>query len=150
MNLFHSGILAACVIALAGCATMRSSTINEDGSSHEHGVTVPPFSKQSLADFGFYQKVDADGVYEQRIGTHGEGIDNSGQIEAFKGLLALGQLLAPALAKPPADAPAADGTPAPGLGAEQVDQLNSVLRSIGERLQRLEQAAPAPVAAPPE
>ena len=87
---------AAMVVALSGCgATMHSRTINEDGSSHEHGVTVPPFSKQDLADFGYEQEVKADGSYRQVIGSRGEGMDTTGQLEAFKGLMALGQMIAP-------------------------------------------------------
>ena len=133
---------AAMVVALSGCATMHSRTINEDGSSHEHGVTVPPFSKQDLADFGYEQEVHADGSYRQVIGSRGEGMDTTGQLEAFKGLMALGQMIAPLIGQRQAnEIQTPDG--------QRVDVLKvladivGTVNRISNRLNEIEGKAPA-------
>lgn len=134
--------MIACVATLAGCATMHSRTINEDGSSHEHGVTVPPFSKQDLADFGYYQRVEPDGTYEQEIGTRGEGIDTTGQIEAFRGLMALGQILAPMLQRPASEIQTPDGQRVDLLG--KLQEIIASINDIAGRVNRIEGNAPPP------
>ena len=138
----RSIILAACVTALAGCASMKSATINEDGSSHEHSVSVPPFSKQAIADFAYFQEVDKDGNYTQRIGTRGEGMDTTGQLEAFKGLMALGQILAPMLQRPASEIQTPDGQRVDLLG--KLQEIIASINDIAGRVNRIEGNAPPP------